>query len=141
MRREHLTAVAELETLCFAEPWSENALAMLLDEENAGFVIMDGERAVAYGGMTTVSPEGNVTNVATHPEYRCRGLGERIVSALLAEAERRALERVYLEVRVSNGAAWRLYERMGFHRLGTRKNFYRHPTEDGWVMEWTGVER
>ena len=137
LRVEDLPAVAELERLCFAEPWSENALSILLSSENVGVVALDGDRVVAYGGMTTVLDEGSVANVATHPDYRRRGLGRQIVSALLAEAAPRGLERIYLEVRVSNEAAWRLYEEMGFLRVGTRKNFYRHPVEDGWAMEWS----
>ena len=140
LRAEHLPAVASLETACFADPWSEQALAVLLSPENVGFVIMDGAQALAYGGMTTVLDEGTVTNIATHPDARRQGLGRQIVSSLLREAETRGLEKVFLEVRVSNEAAWRLYEQMNFSRVGLRKNFYRHPTEDAFIMEWSRDE-
>ena len=134
----HLQGAAAVEAACFAQPWSANSLELLTkDGIGVGFACMDGDRVVAYGGMTTVLDEGSVANVATHPDYRRRGLGRQIVSALLAEAAPRGLERIYLEVRVSNEAAWRLYEEMGFLRVGTRKNFYRHPVEDGWAMEWS----
>ena len=142
--REHLAALAELERLCFSEPWSETALALLLEGENVGFVIPEGDRALAYGGMTTVLDEGAVTNVATHPDRRGEGLGGRIVSALLEEAKRRGLRRVFLEVRLGNAPARHVYERAGFRPVGVRKNFYRHPTEDAILMEWdadgTGTE-
>ena len=132
----HLGAVAELERLCFAEPWSQTALSMLTAPEHLGVVLLLGEQVVAYGGMTTVLDEGSVTNIATHPDYRRRGFGRRIVSALLEEATVRGLCRVVLEVRVSNAAAIGLYEAAGFVSVGTRRSFYRFPTEDAVVMEW-----
>ncbi len=135
---EDLPALAEMERLCFSEPWSEKALSILLSPENVGVVALDGERVVAYGGMTTVLDEGSVTNVATHPDYRRRGLGREIVGALQKAAAFRGLVSVFLEARVSNEAARRLYEKMGFSVIGVRKGFYRHPAEDGLAMEWKG---
>ncbi len=135
---EDLPAVAEIERLSFSEPWSEGALSILLSPENVGVVALDGDRVAAYGGMTAVLDEGSVANVATHPDYRRRGLGRRIVDALQKEAISRGLLSVFLEVRVSNVAARRLYEQMGFSVIGVRKNFYRHPSEDGLAMEWRG---
>lgn len=136
--REQLAAVAELERLCFADPWSETALSLLLESGNVGFVIPEEGRVIAYGGMTTVLDEGAVTNVATHPQRRGQGLGGRIVDALLSEAKARGLSRVFLEVRLTNAPARRVYERAGFRVIGVRKKFYRHPTEDALMMEWTG---
>lgn len=133
---EDLSVVAEIEKLCFSEPWSEKALSILLLPENVGVVALDGDRVAAYGGMTTVLDEGSVANVATHPDYRRQGLGREIVGALQKEATSRGLSSVFLEVRVSNVAARRLYEKMGFSVIGVRKNFYRHPAEDGLAMEW-----
>ena len=133
---EDLSAVAEIERLSFAEPWSETALSLLLSPENVGVVATDGERVVAYGGMTTVLDEGSVANVATHPDHRGKGLGGMIVSALQEAATKRGLSSVFLEVRVSNAPARHLYEAAGFEIIGTRKGFYRHPTEDGLAMMW-----
>ena len=126
---ELLETVAELETLCFADPWSARSLALLLQEENFGAVILREGRAVAYGGLTAVLDEGAVTNIATHPACRRQGLGRLILRALLTEAERRGLATVFLEVRESNHPARGLYRSEGFTECGLRKNFYRHPTE------------
>ena len=136
LSREHLPQLAELERLCFAEPWSEGGLSILLADGNFGAVLLLDGRAVSYGGMTAVLDEGSVTNIATHPEYRHRGFGRQILRALLSEAERRGLTRVFLEVRQSNAAAKSLYESEGFAICGERKNFYRCPTEHAWQMVW-----
>ena len=134
MTEEHLGAVAELERLCFGEPWSENALRLLLGDMAIGFVCLEETRVAAYGGMLFAPDEGQVTNVAVHPDYRRRGMGAEIVAAFVAEAKARDLEQISLEVRVSNAAAIGLYERFGFAVAGVRKRFYRNPSEDAAVM-------
>ena len=63
---EHLASVAELERLCFSEPWSENALRLLMQDGAIGVVLLERGMVVAYGGMTTVLDEGAVTNIAVH---------------------------------------------------------------------------
>lgn len=135
-RIEHadLAAIAALERACFVHPWSEEALALLCTDEAFGFVCYEEEQAVAYGGMLTVLDEGQITNIATLPAFRRRGLAHAVFSALLDLARERALASVTLEVRVSNAPAIALYRRLGFTELGRRKNFYTRPTEDAIVM-------
>ncbi len=132
--REHLSDVAELERLCFSNPWSEDALGLLLSDAALGLVVMQNGRAVAYVGMMQVLDEGQVTNVAVHPDHRRRGLGARLLEGLDKEARARALAEIVLEVRVSNAAAIALYERSGYLTAGTRRGFYTNPREDALVM-------
>lgn len=137
LTREHLPGVAALERMCFAEPWSERSLDTLCHEHGLGVVIppADGEdTARAYGGMTSVLDEGSITDIAVRPDLRRQGLGRKVVSALLQVARERGVTDVYLEVRVSNCAAIALYLSLGFTITGTRKNFYKRPTEDAHIM-------
>ena len=135
MQREHRSGAALLERLCFSEPWSETALELLLrDGEAVGFVCERDGAVLAYGGMLIAPFEGQILNIAVHPDARRQGLGEAVLSALVQEAQARTLEAVVLEVRVSNTGAIALYEKAGFARLGTRKSFYRNPVEDALVM-------
>lgn len=128
--------VAELERLCFSLPWSEKSLELLLDGKNVGFVAIDKAtgRVAAYGGMLAVLDEGQITNIATHPEYRRRGLGQSVLHALVEYATETGLNIISLEVRESNVAAISLYEKLGFLTAGVRKNFYTSPRENGIVM-------
>ena len=134
MTREHLSDVAELEKLCFSEPWSEGALELLLTDAALGFVCEQDGRAVAYAGMMVAFDEGQITNVAVHPDERRRGFGRALMEAVIAEARARDLFQIALEVRTSNQAAISLYERDGFVIAGRRPNFYRNPQEDAFVM-------
>ena len=139
LTHEHLSGAADLEKLCFPiEPWSEGALAVLCREHGMGYAALDENGTVlAYVGMTYAADEGSITNVATHPAARRQGLGRAVVQALMKEGAALGLADIYLEVRLSNAPAIALYESLGFSVVGTRKNFYRHPTEDALLMKAT----
>ena len=134
MNREHLDGVAALESLCFSEPWSVKALELLLGDGAFAWVCTEGQDVLAYGGMLSVLDEGQVTNIAVHPNHRRRGLGRKVLTAMLDEAARRGLVEISLEVRASNLAAITLYEQAGFAGVGRRRGFYKQPTEDALVM-------
>jgi ribosomal-protein-alanine acetyltransferase len=87
-------------------------------------------------GMTVVLDEGSITNIAVRPDLRRLGLGRAVVTALLDRAREAGVVNVYLEVRVSNEPAIALYRSLGFATVGTRKNFYKLPTEDAYIMQW-----
>jgi ribosomal-protein-alanine N-acetyltransferase len=57
-----------------------------------------------------------------------------MMEAAFADAAKRGVRKVFLEVRQSNAPALALYEHMGFLRVGVRKNFYSNPTEDACLM-------
>ena len=136
MAQIHLSDVAGIERLCFAEPWSESSLSLLTREGGVGFVVCEEGRAVAYGGMMTVLDEGQITNVAVHPDARRRGYGRVITKALVAYAKEHGLMSISLEVRESNEAAIALYRACGFEICGRRRGFYRKPLEDALIMVW-----
>ena len=131
---EHLSDVARLERLCFAQPWSERSLELLLTDAATGFVCLWDGCAVAYGGMLLAPDEGQITNIAVDPDHRRRGLGMLLMERLEEAARARGLLQIALEVRASNNAAIALYERTGYTVAGRRPNFYTSPREDALVM-------
>lgn len=130
-----LSGVAALEKEVFATPWSEKSLELLCSEFAFGFAVLNGETVTAYGGMLTVLDEGQITNIATHPDHRKQGLACSVLAALLREARERGIAFVTLEVRRSNAAAIALYRKFGFQVVGERSRFYTHPTEDALLMQ------
>jgi ribosomal-protein-alanine N-acetyltransferase len=78
--------------------------------------------------------EAHIVAIATHPEYRRRGIGERLLSRALELAREREARAVTLEVRVSNLPAQRLYEKFGFRRVGVRRRYYTDTGEDAIIM-------
>ena len=130
----HLGEVAELEKACFADPWSEKALELLISDGAYGVVCLVDGRVVAYGGILWAPDEGQITNIATHPDFRRMGYGRAIVESLIKYAKNNNLDSISLEVRESNRAAIELYSSLGFKIEGKRKDFYKKPTEAALVM-------
>ena len=140
MTRDHVKAVAELEKICFRDPWSENSVASELDNSLALWLVaeVDGEVA-GYIGSQTVMGETDMMNVAVHPEYRRQGVAERLVISLIEHLRLRSSHCLTLEVRASNEPAKNLYAKLGFVEIGCRKNYYRNPKEDALILrkEWS----
>ena len=132
---QDLPGVARIEQLCFPNsPWSEKSLQLLCRENGTGIVAREDGQVVAYAGMTYAADEGSVTNIATHPDARRRGLGMAVTQALVVRAEALGLAKLYLEVRPGNTAAISLYRKAGFSLVGRRKNFYQSPREDALIL-------
>ncbi len=135
-----LEGTAALEKLCFHQPWSASSLELLTKEGiGVGYLCTlpaaQPPMVTAYGGMLIAVDEGQITNIAVHPDHRGQGLGLAIVEALIKHAKAERLANITLEVRVSNLPAISLYHKVGFTEIGRRKNFYTKPTEDALIME------
>jgi ribosomal-protein-alanine N-acetyltransferase len=91
---------------------------------------------VGFAGLWLMVDEGHVTTIATHPEYRGRGLGELLLSSLISIAYDIRARMVTLEVRVSNSVAQNLYHKYGFKEAGIRRRYYSDNNEDAYIM-WT----
>ena len=139
MNESHVSAVAELEKLCFSDPWSENSVASELKNKLALWLVAEEEgRVSGYIGSQTCGDESDVMNVAVHPDFRRRGIAEALVNRLVDELKAIDSHSLTLEVRASNVPAISLYEKLGFSEVGRRKNYYRNPREDALIMrkEW-----
>ncbi len=135
MTAAHTARLAELEKLCFSEPWSEKALLEEIDNPAAYFVVVtDGDEVLGYGGMHTVLGESYIDNIAVFPEFRGRGAGRAVTQALIDKAKENDGVFITLEVRASNVPAITLYESLGFEKAGVRKRFYTNPDEDAVIM-------
>ena len=138
MDSTHIDDVANLEKLCFTIPWSAHSFDIELKNKVAYYLvaICDGS-VVGYGGVWQVAGEGHITNIATHPQYRRMGVGAGILSKLIEFARTNNLEFLTLEVRKSNQAAQKLYEKFGFKVAGERKRYYEDNNEDAIIMTKT----
>ncbi len=133
MKPGDVSRVAALEREVYPQPWSEGVFRDELSLANRAYLVIEEDAAVvAYGGMLIVEKDAHITTVAVDPAARRHRLGTRLMLALVDEALAAGAEHLTLEVRVSNEAAHRLYERFGFARVGVRKNYYL--TEDALVM-------
>ncbi len=139
MTAAHVAQVAELETLCFRDPWSERSIASELENKLALWLVaLDGDTVAGYIGSQTVIDETDMMNVAVHPSYRRKGIAGELVNALVDALKMRQSHSLTLEVRASNDPAIGLYQKLGFAQVGRRPNYYRNPKEDALILrkEW-----
>lgn len=137
IREEDVPQIHEIETLCFAMPWSEESILHDVKTNVVArwLVLDDGEgRVLAYAGMWFVLDEAHICNVAVHPDCRRLGYGRRILEALIALAQENSMRLMTLEVRRSNLAAQSLYHACGFLDVGYRKRYYEDNREDALIM-------
>ena len=129
-----LTDVAEIvkiEQACFSTPWTEQGISESIENENTHLYIALADGTVAgYMGVQIFSGEGYVTNVATLPEYRRKGVAKALIERVLQNE----MDFLTLEVRESNAPAIALYESIGSERVGVRPHFYRNPDENAVLM-------
>ena len=140
MTDAHVAQVAQLEKLCFSDPWSENSVASELKNPlSLWLVALDGATVAGYVGSQSVLDEADMMNIAVHPDYRRKGIARQLVTELVAALAKKGVHSLALEVRASNAPAIALYEQLGFQQVGRRPNYYRNPKEDALILrkEWT----
>lgn len=123
---EDILAVSELEKECFkGESWSFGTIASAFENPAYGMVVAeDGGEVIGYGCICTAVDTCDLENVLVAEEYRRGGVGKAILNALIADAKERGAEKMFLEVRVSNSAAMRLYLSCGFAGVHARTRYY-----------------
>ncbi|MEO0069635.1 MAG: ribosomal protein S18-alanine N-acetyltransferase [candidate division WOR-3 bacterium] len=134
MREEDLDRIMEIENRSFPNPWRRSFFLSDLHRPDAFSIVAENENKVvgylvAWGGI-----EVHIANIAVAPEMRNQGIGSRLLKEVFDFAKREGAENIFLEVRVSNIAAQRLYRRFGFEPTYIRKGYYENG-EDAIVME------
>jgi ribosomal-protein-alanine N-acetyltransferase len=132
-----LPAIYDIERRSFPAHWSYQTLADEVGRRRPYSHVLVGrlhDEVIAFTIVWIVADEAHILNFAVRPDHRRRGVGTRLLTALLERARSLRVRRVTLEVRVSNAGAIRLYERMGFRTVAIRRRFYQDNGEDAYVM-------
>ncbi len=133
--KSHTKDLAYITEKSLAIPWSKTSFEEELENKFARYVvaIYDG-KVVGFGGLWAIFDEGHITNIAILPEYRGIGIGNVILSELIALCKKEDIIALTLEVRRSNIVAQKLYEKFGFKVEGIRKEYYLNNKEDAFLM-------
>ena len=136
MMLQDIDQVLQVEHRCFTAPWSRQAFVTeLVDNRLAHYIVLEYEhRVVGYAGVWLVVDEGHVTNVAVDPDFQGRHLGEFLMRTLMDYCASQGLQRITLEVRVTNTTAQNLYTKLGFVGVGKRRGYYTDNNEDALIM-------
>ena len=132
-----LEGVLEVEAESFTNPWTRDMYAWELQNRSMChiFVVRTDEcRVAGFCAFWLVFDEIHINNIALRPGFRAQGMGSALLERVLTEGRGLGARRATLEVRASNTAARRLYERLGFYVAGVRRNYYTNPVEDALVL-------
>jgi ribosomal-protein-alanine N-acetyltransferase len=124
------------EELFGAERWTPGMFRSELDHGHFYLAARDSGGAIlGYAGLAVVPPdEAWVNNIAVRRDAQRCGVGRALLAALLAEAARRRVRRVFLEVAVDNEPALALYAGYGFEGVSVRRRYYQPSNKDALVM-------
>lgn len=136
MTLEDIPSIMVIEHESFTLPWSEDAFRNeLIHNHFARYQVMEYDGGlIGYAGMWTIVDEAHVTNIAVRTAYRGNKLGETLLRRIMDWAVELGMNRMTLEVRMSNQVAQSLYGKMGFQAAGVRKRYYSDNHEDALIM-------
>ncbi len=127
--------LAELEQVCFSDPWTASGIRETIQVETARtFVAQESDKILGYVIARISGEEGEILDLAVHPEERRRGVGKRLLETISRALGESGVRELYLEVRESNRPAIELYRARGFRPVGLRAGYYRNPPEDALVL-------
>src|SRR5690606_18000471 len=136
MQLSDLPVIMEVEHASFSTPWPRQAFYnALMHNRFARYSVIQVDGPVGgYCGLWLLLDEAHITNIAIHPQFRGRGLGESLLSYVMQRAREWGAGKMTLEVRVSNTIAQRLYKKLGFEPSGIRPRYYTDNQEDAIIM-------
>ena len=130
-----IEAVASLESEIFPDPWSTKSIR---ETHELGSALILGaykdNALVGYVIFYYVLDEGEIARIAVSPSHRRQGVADQIFAGLLEFCAQKNIERILLDVRMSNETAIAFYRKSGFIEDGIRKNFYDNPKEHALLM-------
>ncbi len=130
-----LEQVVRIEKDSMPSPWSKELFEEELKRDVAYYFVMEEEGQLAgYMGYWEAPQEAHIINLAIAPRFRQKGWGLKMMDYCLAFAQKRGARLATLEVRESNEAARRLYDKCGFRTVAIRKKYYSDNQEDAVVM-------
>ena len=129
MREVDLDLVFEIEQQAYPFPWTMGIFRDCLRVGYSCWVLEREEHPIAYAVMSVAADEAHILNICVIPSLHGQGIGHQLLEQMVALARRRGVDTVLLEVRPSNKAAVRMYEKAGFCEVGLRRGYY--PGDNG----------
>ena len=128
-----MAVIAELEKECLpaGDVWSEVLISnMFTNSYDKIYVIEDQGTVRGYINIRDIGGDIDLMSICVAPDFQRRGYASLLMERALAQP----YNQVVLEVRESNYAAIRLYEKFGFEKYARRKEYYSSPVEDAIIM-------
>lgn len=119
-----LPEVITLENASYDFPWTEGIFSDCLANNYLAVLYVKNRQIQAYTVSQYIVDECHLLNLCVRQEARGQGLGTKMIQYLINQARQKDMGSIFLEVRVSNDAAIRLYDKLGFNEIGIRRGYY-----------------
>jgi ribosomal-protein-alanine N-acetyltransferase len=127
--------IIEIENSSFPSPWSINAFKGEVERSISHLWALVTDKSLrAYICFWMFDSEIQLINLAVHPMNRGQRLAQFLLSRMIDTGVSKGLKSIWLEVRPSNMAARKLYDKLGFHEVSRRSRYYTETNEDAIVM-------
>jgi ribosomal-protein-alanine N-acetyltransferase len=135
-RRADLSTVSGLEGELYSNPWHPDTFRALLRRKQASILVAEdpGDGVVGYAVFWWVKDQAELANLAVASEHQGAGVGGALLDRVLDDVAGLGVKTLFLEVRMSNESASRLYASRGFTQVSIRRGYYRNPREDARVL-------
>lgn len=132
MGQTDMEAVVAIEALNSKSPWSENQFHQCIQWTQ---VMVLKNTVVGFAVVVEVVDQAELQNISLHPDHVGVGLGSEFLDTVIERLPAQ-INQIYLEVRVSNFSAIRLYSKAGFAEIGQRRGYYatEYGREDALLM-------
>jgi ribosomal-protein-alanine N-acetyltransferase len=136
MTLDDVPAVLDLDQRSFSLPWPERSFRFELTDNPASrcWVAELDEKVVGMIVVWLIVEEAHVATIATHPDFRRKGIAKRLLSHALQKLMEQGARSSFLEVRESNLAAQAMYRKFGYEETGRRRRYYKDNDEDAILM-------
>lgn len=115
-----INMLADLHAKCFPhKPWAATDFA---DLKKSGCDIIASQNGfIVY---RVVADETEIITIGVAPDARRGGIAAAMLAIAENDASKRGAKKIFLEVAENNAAARALYEKNGYHTVGTRPKYY-----------------
>ncbi len=140
---QDVPAVSQIDKMSFSLPWPEHSFQYEVSENRAARCFVaetEDQRIAAMIVSWIIVDELHIATIATHPEFRRQGIGERILKKALIDGQDAGAHLAFLEVRAGNEMAQAMYRKFGFEVTGRRPRYYRDNGEDAILMTLEPLE-
>lgn len=136
---EDLVQVLDIERQCQSHPWAETVFRDCFRENYYLWAACHGDKLIGFAVVAYLVDEAHLLNLCVHPRSQGQGVGRLLLRHVMAKALHEGIQKIILEVRVSNRTASRLYANEGFEVIGQRPGYYpgADGREDAQVMAFT----
>ena len=136
MRKSDIEIILDIERSSNPHPWAKKNFLDCLERDYYCLVQEIQKEVSGFAIQSIAIDESHLLNIGIKKKYRRKGFGEEILNQIILFSKVMGCRKIFLEVRISNIRAIKLYEKEGFRKVDIRKNYYklREGREDALIM-------